>query len=315
MSEYKFAIQAKHLNKTYNKKKSKKVKALIDFNIEIPRGSIYGLLGPNGAGKTTIMEILEGYIQRTSGHVSVLGYDPDSSPEDLRSRVGIVLQETGVDLYLKVGEIIKQFSGFYQNPKPINEILDVTGLRGQSDIRIRRLSGGQRRRLDVALGIVGDPELLFLDEPTTGLDPYARRNTWNMIASLRELGKTILLTTHYMDEAEVLADKIALLNAGIIEAEGTLEELRTYKEATTIRFQLDDALNRMPVEISELANVIGNEVKLETTDPMSSLAILTSWALNEEIELRGLSVQQQSLDEIFIELVEGRGTPGKVRLK
>ena len=304
------AIEVRDLKKSYGD-----LEALRGINFTINRGEIFALLGPNGAGKTTIMEILEGYIQRTSGHVSVLGYDPDSSPEDLRSRVGIVLQETGVDLYLKVGEIIKQFSGFYQNPKPINEILDVTGLRRQSDIRIRRLSGGQRRRLDVALGIVGDPELLFLDEPTTGLDPYARRNTWNMIASLRELGKTILLTTHYMDEAEVLADKIALLNAGIIEAEGTLEELRTYKKATTIKFELDDAINRMPVEISKLANVIGNEVKLETTTPMSSLAILASWALNEEIELRGLSVQQQSLDEIFIELVEGRGTPGKVRLE
>jgi len=304
------AIEVRDLKKSYGD-----LEALRGINFTINRGEIFALLGPNGAGKTTIMEILEGYIQRTSGHVSVLGYDPDSSPEDLRSRVGIVLQETGVDLYLKVGEIIKQFSGFYQNPKPINEILDVTGLREQSDIRIRRLSGGQRRRLDVALGIVGDPELLFLDEPTTGLDPYARRNTWNMIASLRELGKTILLTTHYMDEAEVLADKIALLNAGIIEAEGTLEELRTYKKATTIKFELDDAINRMPVEISKLANVIGNEVKLETTTPMSSLAILASWALNEEIELRGLSVQQQSLDEIFIELVEGRGTLGKVRLE
>ncbi len=304
------AIEVRDLKKSYGD-----LEALRGINFTMNRGEIFALLGPNGAGKTTIMEILEGYIQRTSGHVSVLGYDPDSSPEDLRSRVGIVLQETGVDLYLKVGEIIKQFSGFYQNPKPINEILDVTGLRRQSDIRIRRLSGGQRRRLDVALGIVGDPELLFLDEPTTGLDPYARRNTWNMIASLRELGKTILLTTHYMDEAEVLADKIALLNAGIIEAEGTLEELRTYKKATTIKFELDDAINRMPVEISKLANVIGNKVKLETTTPMSSLAILASWALNEEIELRGLSVQQQSLDEIFIELVEGRGTPGKVRLK
>lgn len=304
------AIEVRDLKKSYGD-----LEALRGINFTINRGEIFALLGPNGAGKTTIMEILEGYIQRTSGHVSVLGYDPDSSPEDLRSRVGIVLQETGVDLYLKVGEIIKQFSGFYQNPKPINEILDVTGLREQSDIRIRRLSGGQRRRLDVALGIVGDPELLFLDEPTTGLDPYARRNTWNMIASLRELGKTILLTTHYMDEAEVLADKIALLNAGIIEAEGTLEELRTYKKATTIKFELDDAINRMPVEISKLANVIGNEVKLETTTPMSSLAILASWALTEEIELRGLSVQQQSLDEIFIELVEGRGTPDKVRLE
>ena len=304
------AIDVRDLKKSYGD-----LEALRGINFTINRGEIFALLGPNGAGKTTIMEILEGYIQRTSGHVSVLGYDPDSSPEDLRSRVGIVLQETGVDLYLKVGEIIKQFSGFYQNPKPINEILDVTGLREQSDIRIRRLSGGQRRRLDVALGIVGDPELLFLDEPTTGLDPYARRNTWNMIASLRELGKTILLTTHYMDEAEVLADKIALLNAGIIEAEGTLEELRTYKKATTIKFELDDAINRMPVEISKLANVIGNEVKLETTTPMSSLAILASWALNEEIELRGLSVQQQSLDEIFIELVEGKGTLGKVRLE
>jgi len=266
------AIEVRDLKKSYGD-----LEALRGINFTMNRGEIFALLGPNGAGKTTIMEILEGYIQRTSGHVSVLGYDPDSSPEDLRSRVGIVLQETGVDLYLKVGEIIKQFSGFYQNPKPINEILDVTGLRRQSDIRIRRLSGGQRRRLDVALGIVGDPELLFLDEPTTGLDPYARRNTWNMIASLRELGKTILLTTHYMDEAEVLADKIALLNAGIIEAEGTLEELRTYKKATTIKFELDDAINRMPVEISKLANVIGNKVKLETTTPMSSLAILASW--------------------------------------
>ena len=306
----KTAIEVRDLKKSYGG-----LEALGGVNFAISKGEIFALLGPNGAGKTTIMEILEGYIQRTSGHVSVLGYDPDSSPEDLRSRVGIVLQETGVDLYLKVGEIIKQFSGFYQNPKPINDILDVTGLKEQSDIRIRRLSGGQRRRLDVALGIVGDPELLFLDEPTTGLDPYARRNTWKMIASLRELGKTILLTTHYMDEAEVLADKIALLNAGIIEAEGTLEELRTYKKATTIKFELDDALHKMPVEISKLANVIGNEVKLETTTPMSSLAILASWALNEEIELRGLSVQQQSLDEIFIELVEGRGTLGKVRLE
>ncbi len=306
----KTAIEVRDLKKSYGG-----LEALRGVNFAISKGEIFALLGPNGAGKTTIMEILEGYIQRTSGHVSVLGYDPDSSPEDLRSRVGIVLQETGVDLYLKVGEIIKQFSGFYQNPKPIKDILDVTGLKEQSDIRIRRLSGGQRRRLDVALGIVGDPELLFLDEPTTGLDPYARRNTWKMIASLRELGKTILLTTHYMDEAEVLADKIALLNAGIIEAEGTLEELRTYKKATTIKFELDDALHKMPVEISKLANVIGNKVKLETMTPMSSLAILTSWALNEEIELRGLSVQQQSLDEIFIELVKGRGTPDKVRLE
>ncbi|HWC14805.1 MAG TPA: ABC transporter ATP-binding protein [Actinomycetota bacterium] len=215
------AIEVRGLRKSYDG-----TEAVTGVDLTVDEGEIFALLGPNGAGKTTTVEIMEGHRARTSGDVSVLGHDPAKRERALKERIGIVLQDTGVNRFLTVAEVIDQYRGYYPDPRPRDEIIEVVGLADKRDELVRRLSGGQQRRLDVAVGLAGDPELLFLDEPTTGFDPSARRNAWQMIKNLNELGKTIFLTTHYMDEAQFLADRVAIIVAGKIVAEGTPEALR-----------------------------------------------------------------------------------------
>ena len=209
------AIEVRGLRKLYGK-----IEAVRGIDLRVAKGEVFALLGPNGAGKTTTVEILEGHRDRTDGYVSVLGHDPRRNERSLKERIGIVLQSIGVEPYLSVEETIDVFRGYFPHPLPLEEILDLVGLRDQRRARVRRLSGGQQRRLDVAIGLAGDPELLFLDEPTSGFDPSARRGAWEMVKGLKSLGKTVVLTTHYMDEAEHLADRVAIIVEGKIVAEG-----------------------------------------------------------------------------------------------
>jgi len=214
------AIHVRGLTKSYGD-----VEAVRGIDLSVAQGDVFALLGPNGAGKTTTVEILEGHRKRSGGEVSVLGHDPGRSERAFRERIGIVLQETGVNRFLTVAEVIGQFRDYYPNPRPVDEVIEVVGLQEKRDALVRKLSGGQQRRLDVAIGLAGDPELLFLDEPTTGFDPSARRSAWGMVQNLKELGKTVVLTTHYMDEAQFLADRVAIIAKGKIVAEGTPDAL------------------------------------------------------------------------------------------
>ena len=257
----------------------------IDFRIEA--GEVFGLLGPNGAGKTTTVEILEGYRRRDRGEVSVLGVDPAEAGRDWRERIGIVLQSSAMYQNLTVRESLALFAGFYEHPRDVDQVIDLIGLAEKADARVRPLSGGQKRRLDLGLGLIGDPEVLFLDEPTTGFDPAARRAAWEVIRSLRTLGKTILLTTHYLDEAEQLADRVAVLREGTIVAIGRPEELSGDAPATEIRYRRD-----------------GEDVVVSTHEPTRVLHELTAQALAEGRELEGLSVRRPTLEEVYLALTE-----------
>ena len=275
------AIEVRDLRKTYGELEAVRG---IDFNVA--RGEIYGLLGPNGAGKTSTVEILEGYRARSSGSVSVLGYDPQERSPQLRQRVGIVLQSSGIYNQVRVGEVLAHFAGFYPHPRDVAEVIELVGLSEKRDERARKLSGGQRRRLDLALALIGDPELIFLDEPTTGFDPAARRTAWQTIRSLKDLGKTVLLTTHYLDEAQELADRVAIIKGGQILAEGSPEQLGVgggsrYRVAHLVQGEL---------------------VVHQTDDPTALLHELTSAALAKDERLEGLSVTRPSLEEIYLEL-------------
>jgi ABC-2 type transport system ATP-binding protein len=260
--------------------------ALRGISFEIREGEVFSLLGPNGAGKTTTIEILEGYRDRDGGEVSVLGVDPARASSAWRGRVGVVLQSSAMYETLTVRESLALFAGYYKRPRPVDEVVSVVGLEEKRDSLVRKLSGGQRRRLDFGLALVGDPELIFLDEPTTGFDPAARRNAWQTIRSLRELGKTILLTTHYLDEAEQLADRVAVLRDGRIVATGTPADL-TRTPATEIRYREN-----------------GREVVLRTETPTRALAELTARAIEQGRELEGLEVRRPSLEEVYLELTE-----------
>ncbi len=260
--------------------------ALRGISFEIGEGEVFSLLGPNGAGKTTTIEILEGYRERDGGDVSVLGVDPAHASSAWRGRIGVVLQSSAMYETLTVRESLALFAGYYRRPRPVDEVVSVVGLEEKRDSLVRRLSGGQRRRLDFGLALVGDPELIFLDEPTTGFDPAARRNAWQTIRSLRELGKTILLTTHYLDEAEQLSDRVAVLREGRIVATGTPADL-TRTPATEIRYREN-----------------GKEVVLRTETPTRVLAELTARAAEQGRELEGLEVRRPSLEEVYLELTE-----------
>ena len=261
--------------------------ALRGVDFEINAGEVFGLLGPNGAGKTTTIEILEGYRTRDAGDVEVLGTDPATAGSDWRGRIGVVLQSSAMYETLTVTESLAQFAGYYEHPRPVDEVVRLIGLEDKRDARVRRLSGGQRRRLDLGLALVGDPELIFLDEPTTGFDPAARRRAWETIRSLRSLGKTILLTTHYLDEAEHLADRVAVLREGRIVASGAPRELTGATPATEIRYRRN-----------------GHEVVLATDEPTRVLHELTAEALAEGVELEGLEVRRPSLEEVYLSLTE-----------
>jgi ABC-type multidrug transport system ATPase subunit len=273
----------------------------IDFSVE--EGEVFALLGPNGAGKTTTVEILEGHRLRSGGSVSVLGFDPEAGSRDFRERIGIVLQSGGIDGELTVLEVVELYAGFFPHPRAPGDVVDLVGLTEKRDARIKTLSGGQRRRLDLALGLAGDPDLLFLDEPTTGFDPSARRRAWGLISDLRGLGKTILLTTHYMDEAQNLADRVAVIAAGQIVAEGDPASLggRDAAEAV-IRFRLPAGAQVSDLPLGGAAAMDEGTVELRVGEPTRALHALTGWALDRGKELEGLTVLRPTLEDVYLEL-------------
>jgi ABC-2 type transport system ATP-binding protein len=277
------AILVRDLKKSYGD-----VHAVRGIDFEVARGEVFGLLGPNGAGKTTTVEMLEGYRERTSGIVSVLGFDPGGRPpRALREKVGIVLQDSGTYRHATVRELVTHWAGFYPAPRDVDEVIDLAGLRESEDVRARKLSGGQARRLDFALALVGDPELVFLDEPTTGFDPAARRAAWETIRALADLGKTVLITTHYLDEAQALCDRVAIIKDGRILAVGAPAELGV-GAATRYRVSWRDEEGTMQTR--------------ETDDPTALLHQLTSAALARGTGVSDLSVSRPSLEDVYLEL-------------
>ena len=272
------AILVRDLRKSYGTHE-----AVRGISFEIGEGEVFGLLGPNGAGKTTTVEVLEGYRKRDAGEVTVLGHDPARSNPRFRERIGVVLQQSQLFNNLTVREIHLMFAGYYAQPRDPDEVIELVGLAEKGDARVKTLSGGQKRRLDLGVALVGDPDLVFLDEPTTGFDPAARRAAWQMIRALRSLGKTILLTTHYLDEAEQLADRVAVLREGVIVREGTPADLTGGTKETEIRYRRD-----------------GHEVVLRTEEPTRVLNELTAEALAEGRELEGLSVRRPTLEDIYL---------------
>ncbi len=290
-------IEVRGLRKSYGD-----LEAVCGIDLEVRAGEVFALLGPNGAGKTTTVEILEGYRQRSAGAVSVLGRDPARPDRSLRERVGIVLQSTGVDPFLTVRETVSMYAGYYPSPRPVDEILEVVGLTEKRDARVARLSGGQQRRLDAAIALAGDPELLFLDEPTTGFDPGARRNAWEIVRNLIGLGKTVFLTTHYMDEAEYLAHRVAVIAKGEIVAEGPPSTLGDrHVGRTRIRFREPAGGGDWPASIGE-ARASAGWVEAYVPDATRALHDLTGWALGRGVELEGLEVTRPSLEDVYLDL-------------
>ncbi len=279
------AISVRGLRKSYGSRE-----VLHGISFDVRTGEVFALLGPNGAGKTTTVEILEGYRRRDGGDVRVLGEDPGRAGSDFRARIGIVLQSSAVYHLLTVREIVELFAGYYPAPRSPAEVIDLVGLAEKRDERVRTLSGGQLRRLDLALALVGDPELIFLDEPTTGFDPAARRQAWETIRDLRSLGKSILLTTHYMEEAQRLADRVAILAGGEIVGTGSPRELLSGHAAVEIRFRRN-----------------GDEVVIDTEEPTRVLHELTGQALADGVELEGLEVHRRTLEDVYLELTREEG--------
>ena len=275
------AIVVRDLRKSYDG-----VEALRGVSFEVREGEVFGLLGPNGAGKTTTVEILEGYRKREGGEVTVLGHDPAAAPRALRERIGVVLQHSELNPQLTVREVHRMFAGYYAQPRSVDDVIDLVGLAGKRDARVKTLSGGQKRRLDLGVALVGDPDLVFLDEPTTGFDPAARRSAWEMIRALKSLGKTILLTTHYLDEAQQLADRVAVIQAGRIVSLGTPAELIGDGQKVEVRFVRD-----------------GETVVIATEDPTETLHELTSEALASGRRLEQLEVRRPTLEDVYLELV------------
>ncbi|MDX6486923.1 MAG: type transport system ATP-binding protein [Gaiellaceae bacterium] len=276
------AIAVRGLTKSYGE-----LEAVRGVDFDIAQGEVFGLLGPNGAGKTTTVEILEGYRTRDAGEVTVLGHDPQRPGPEFRQRIGVVLQQSQLWANITVRETHRIFAGYYDEPRDIDEVIELVGLAEKQDARVKTLSGGQKRRLDLGIALVGDPDLVFLDEPTTGFDPAARRAAWEMIRSLRSLGKTVLLTTHYLDEAEQLADRVAVMREGRIVKIGTPRELTSADLEVEIRFRRD-----------------GEEIVIHTTEPTRALHELTSEALARGEELQRLEVRRPTLEEVYLSLLD-----------
>ncbi len=290
------AIDVRGLTKAYGQ-----VHAVQGVDLQVRVGEIFALLGPNGAGKTTTVEILEGYRTRDGGTATVLGYDPGRQRQRLKSRIGIVLQSSGVDRYLTVAETIAMYSSYYPHPRPVGEVISLVGLEAKRDARVIKLSGGQQRRLDVAIALAGNPDLLFLDEPTTGFDPSARHEAWDVIKSLAALGKTVLLTTHYMDEAQSLADRVAVITAGRIVAEGPPATIGNRERARArVRYRLPDGTSPPP----GLGGPPGADGYAEFVpdDLTRALSQLTGWAIEHGISLDGLDIIRPSLEDVYLEL-------------
>jgi ABC-2 type transport system ATP-binding protein len=294
------AIEVSGLRKAYGE-----IEAVRGVSFEVARGEVFCLLGPNGAGKTTTVEILEGYRVRTAGDVRVLGHDPAAGGRELHEAVGIVLQQCGVQRDLTVRELVEMYGRYHERSRPVDEVIGLVELTEKRNVRAKELSGGQRRRLDLAIALVGDPELIFLDEPTTGFDPAARRQAWSTIKSLCELGKTIFLTTHFMDEAQALADRVAVMRGGEIIAAGRPEELggRNLRPAE-IRFALPPewSLGDIPNVPSVSREIQADRVTVLTREPVVAAHELTTWALYHDVELAHFSVTQPTLEDIYLEL-------------
>jgi ABC-2 type transport system ATP-binding protein len=292
-------IETDALTKRYGE-----ARGIEDVTFGVDEGEVFGFLGPNGAGKTTAISVLEGYLERDAGEVEVLGEDPASVGRDWRGRVGFVLQECRMEPLLTVRETLEMYAGYYEHPRDVAETIELIGLTDKADDRTGRLSGGQQRRLDVAVALIGDAELLFLDEPTTGFDPSARRAAWQVIEGLRDLGKTVMLTTHYMDEAQALADRVAVIASGRIIAAGTPDDLGGRRDAEcVISFELPggDSATVQAAVAGEWSRTNGR-LSLRTGDPTRSLHELTGWALANGIGLEGLEVTRPSLEDVYLEL-------------
>ncbi len=303
------AVAVSNLTRSYGD-----VLAVADLSFTVEPGEVFALLGPNGAGKSTTLEILEGHRRRDGGSVEVLGRDPADGARDFRDRIGIVLQEVGIERELTVREVLEHYGACYTRRLGVDDVLELVGLEGLGDRRTHRMSGGQKRRIDLATGLIGDPDLLFLDEPTTGFDPSARRQAWEMVDGLRSLGKTVLLTSHYMDEVEALADRVLVIVGGRVVAAGSPDELRggTYRD-TLIRV-------RFPVEASGTVegllsalkgrtSVRNGVLEVRTPEPTADLHHLTAWALQRSVELDGLEVNRPTLEDVYLDLIGHDGDP------
>ena len=292
------AIEVRGLRKSYGD-----VEAVRGVDLSVDHGEIFALLGPNGAGKTTTVEILEGYRDRTAGEATVLDHDPARGERELKERIGIVLQSTGVDPYLTVAETVEMYRGYYPSPRPLDEVIDLVGLEEKRDVRVVKLSGGQQRRLDVAIALAGDPELLFLDEPTTGFDPSARRHAWEIVKNLASLGKTVFLTTHYMDEAQYLAGRVAVISSGEIVAEGPPSSLGGRDTATAVvRFRLSAPDVSLPDAMASGVTREAGGFRYQAADPTRFLHDLTGWALENSVTLEGLDVSRPTLEDVYLKL-------------
>ena len=302
-------ISARSLHKSYGPNE-----ALRGVDLEVRSGEVFAFLGPNGAGKTSTVEILEGYRDRDDGEVEVLGEDPADAGRAWRERIGIVLQQCRMRPELSVRETLELYAGYYRRARSVEETIEHVGLREKADERAGRLSGGQQRRLDVAVALIGDPELLFLDEPTTGFDPSARRQAWSVIAGLRQLGKSVFLTTHYMDEAQYLADRVAVIARGRIVAEGTPADLGDREShPATISFRLPPgvALDSLPLDGAEDVSERGGTVAVRSHSPVAVLNRLTGWSLERGVELEALEVRRPTLEDVYLELTGSGGAPGE----